>query len=78
MTRHKKNRNARFASGEEVRIEGHVGTTDGPSQELHGEHGRVIAGNPEYRHAETGERMVSVMLGDGSLVSVPAKALKRS
>lgn len=66
-----------------VEIEGHAGVRDDDGEvstmELHGQVGRVCAANAEYTHAQTGDRMVGMHLGEhgeGGLVAVPRDALK--
>lgn len=78
MTRHKRNRGQSYGHGDPVRIAAHVGCEgdSGGSAELHGETGSVTGTNPEYRHAKTGEPMISVQLNNGALVGVPKRALR--
>jgi len=80
----------RFFSGQQVRIDSHVQTIPDPQVEalgqgdpdgnvdLHGEHGSVIASNPVYKDAATGEVRVAVALDNGFIAGVPAKALRPS
>lgn len=72
-----------YQRGDRVKIEGHVGVKDDDGQaasvELHGTRARVAnCGNPVYDDAKTGERRVVLELDNGSIVSVPEKALHRT
>lgn len=70
---------APLEQGDRVKVIGHVGGNldDGRSFDLRGEEARVIGANPHYRRDKTGERMTTLELGNGAVVSVPTRAIKR-